>query len=126
MTSPWMAALFFEYLQHYERLTGDRRALALVSDYADFLLAHCLYDGGVNHPTLTGVRLPCYLCGTDGHYERETPSEGDGEHAVDVMGVFAYAVAAKRTLGLPGQPALDAYSSFTQVTSDHIDSRFTF
>jgi len=109
MTSPWMAALFFEYLQHYERLTGDRRALEAVSNYADFLLAHCLYDGRVNHPSLRGYLLPYYLCGADGYYERETPSEGDGEHAVDVMGLMAYAVSAKRTLGLDAVAALTAY-----------------
>jgi hypothetical protein len=109
MTSPWMAALFFEYLQHYERLTGDRRALEAVSSYADFLLEHCLYDGRVNHPNLAGYLLPYYLCGEDGYYERETPSEGDGEHAADVMGILASAVAAKRALGLDPKAALEAY-----------------
>ena len=110
MTSPWMAALFFEYLQHYERMTGDRRALQLVSDYADFLLANCLYDGSVNHPNLRGYLLPYYLCGENrSYYDRETPSEGDGEHTPDVMGLVAFAVAAKRRLGLDPEPALDAY-----------------
>jgi hypothetical protein len=109
MTSPWMAALFFEYLQHYERLTHDRRALELVSSYADFLLEHCLYDGRVNHPNLSGYLLPYYLCGEDGYYERETPSEGDGEHTADVMGIMAFAVAAKRELGADPKAALEAY-----------------
>jgi hypothetical protein len=109
MTSPWMAALFFEYVQHYQRLTQDRHALELVSSYADFLLKHCLYDGRVNHPNLSGYLLPYYLCGEDGYYERETPSEGDGEHAIDVMGIMAFAVAAKRELGEDPKAALDAY-----------------
>lgn len=123
MTSPWMAALFFEYLQHYGRLTVDRRALELVSSYADFLLAHCLYDGGVNHPTLAGLLLPYYLCGVDGHYERETPSEGDGEHAVDVMGILASAVAAKRALGLPSKPAFDAYRGLRRSAEHFVGRR---
>lgn len=123
MTSPWMAALFFEYLQHYERLTDDRRALELVSSYADFLLAHCLYDGRVNHPNLTGYLLPYYLCGQDGYYERETPSEGDGEHAVDVMGVMAFAVAAKHSLGLDTKPALDAYNDLRRSAEHFVGRR---
>jgi hypothetical protein len=110
MTSPWMAALFFEYLQHYERLTQDRRALEIASTYADFLLEHCLYDGRINHPNLAGYLLPYYLCGPDGVYERETPSEGDGENAVDVMGLLAFAVHAKHSLGLETKAARNAYN----------------
>jgi len=110
MTSPWMAAFFFEYLQHYYRLTQNPAALQLVSSYADFLLANCLYDGSVNHRNLAGYMLPYYLCGEGGtFYERETPSEGDGEHTPDVMGIMAFAVSAKRQLGLDAEPALRAY-----------------
>lgn len=110
MTSPWMAALFFEFLQHYERLTGDPLALRLVSDYADFLLDNCLYDGSVNHPNLRGYLMPYYLCGEQASfYDRETPSEGDGEHTPDVMGIMAFAVSAKRQLGMDAGPSLKAY-----------------
>jgi len=110
MTSPWMAAFFFEYLQHYHRLTDNPMALQLVSSYADFLLANCLYDGSVNHRNLAGYMLPYYLCGEGGtFYERETPSEGDGEHTPDVMGIMAFAVSAKRRLGLDAEPSLHAY-----------------
>jgi hypothetical protein len=123
MSSPWMAALFFEYLQHYERLTHDRRALQLVSSYADFVITHCLYDGRVNHPNLAGYRLPYYLCGPDGYYERETPSEGDGEHAIDVMGIMAFAIAAKRTLDLTSEPALEAYRDLRRSAEHFVGRR---
>jgi hypothetical protein len=110
MTSPWMAALFFEYLQHYERLTQDRLALELVSSYADFVLENCTYDGSDNHPNLTGRLMVYYLCG-EGHrpYDRETPSEGDGEHSPDIMGIMAFAVHAKRELELDAEAAEEAY-----------------
>jgi len=110
MTSPWMAAIFFEYLQQYERLAGNETASKIVSEYADFLLDNCLYDGSVNHPNLRGYLMPYYLCGPSASfYSRETPSEGDGEHTPDVMGILAYAVSAKRKLGLDPGPAMDAY-----------------
>jgi len=110
MTSPWMSAFFFEYLRHYHRLTGDTLALQLASDYADFLLENCLYDGSVNHRNLAGYLMPYYLCGPGGsYYDRETPSEGDGEHTPDVMGIMAFAVFAKHQLGLDTTAARRAY-----------------
>jgi hypothetical protein len=124
MTSPWMAALFFEYLQHYERLTGDTQALKLVSDYADFLLANCLYDGSTNHPNLRGYLMPYYLCGEQAsYYARETPSEGDGEHTPDVMGLMAFAVSAKRKLGVDEKPALDAYRELRKSAAFFVSRR---
>jgi hypothetical protein len=105
-----MAALFFEQLKTYYRLSTDRRALQVVSDYADFLLANCLYDGSVNHPNLKGYLMPYYLCGADRtYYDRETPGESDGEHTPDVMGIFAFAVSAKKTLSLDSAEAMKAY-----------------
>lgn len=110
MTSPWMAALFFEQVKIYHRLTNDPRALRMISDYADFLLANCLYDGSVNHPNLKGYLMPYYMCGENrSYYDRETPSESDGEHTPDVMGLFAFAVHAKKQLGLDATPAMNAY-----------------
>ncbi|MEP7311049.1 MAG: hypothetical protein ABI859_00575 [Pseudomonadota bacterium] len=123
MTSPWMAALFFEYLQHYYRLTGDRLALTLVSDYADFTIAHCLYDGSLNHPNLAGRLMPYYLCDEQGSYEQETPSEADGEHTPDVMGLMAYAVYAKRQLGLDPKAALKAYRGLRESAGFFVDRR---
>ena len=110
MTSPWMAALFFEQVKTYYRVTGDRRALQMIADYADFLLANCLYDGAVNHPNLKGYLMPYYLCGENrSYYDRETPSEGDGEHTPDVMGLFAFAVYSKKQLGQDSAAAAKAY-----------------
>ena len=110
MTSPWMAALFFEHVKTYYRLTKDQRALQMVADYGDFLLANCLYDGSVNHPNLTGYLMPYYLCGADRtYYDRETPGESDGEHAPDVMGILAFTVYAKKNLGQDPAAAMKAY-----------------
>jgi hypothetical protein len=110
MTSPWMAALFFNQVKIYYRITQDPRALQMISSYADFLLANCLYDGSVNHPNLQGFVLPYYLCGENRtYYDRETPSEGDGEHTPDVMGMFAFAAYAKKQLGQDAGPAMKAY-----------------
>lgn len=123
MSSPWMAALFFEYLQTYHRLTGDKLALQLVSDYADFLLKHGFYDGSRNHPNLRGRFMTYYLVGPDGVYERETPSEGDGEHSPDVMGLMAFAVYAKRQLGLDAAPSLKAYRALRESATYFVDRR---
>lgn len=110
MTSPWMSALFFEQVKTYFRLTKDRRALQMIASYADFLLANCLYDGSVNHPNLKGYLMPYYLCGENrSHYDRETPSESDGEHTPDVMGLFAFAVYAKKQLGQDSTAASRTY-----------------
>ena len=112
MTSPWMAALFFEYLQHYERLTGDRVALQLVSNYADFLIDNCLYDGAAAGSSLRGYTLPYYLCGDAGtYYDVASPSSGDAEHTPDVMGIMAFAVSAKRRLGIDATAALQSYNA---------------
>ncbi len=112
MTSPWMAALFFEYLQHYERLTGDSVALQLASNYGDFLIDNCLYDGSVNAPSLSGYVMAYYMCGDAGtYYDRATPSESDGEHGPDLMGVMAFAVSAKRRLGLDATAAMQSYTA---------------
>jgi hypothetical protein len=124
MTSPWMAALFLEHLQTYERLTGDRHALELISAYADFMLANCLYDGSVNHPNLKGYLMGYYLCGEDGtYYDRETPSEADGEHSPDLMGIMAAAVDAKRRLGLDAEAALHAYTELRRSAEHFVGRR---
>jgi hypothetical protein len=119
-----MAALFLEHLQTYERLTGDRHALELISAYADFMLANCLYDGSVNHPNLKGYLMGYYLCGEDGtYYDRETPSEADGEHSPDLMGIMAAAVDAKRRLGLDAEAALHAYTELRRSAEHFVGRR---
>ncbi|MEO6185777.1 MAG: hypothetical protein ABIP38_00575 [Steroidobacteraceae bacterium] len=123
MTSPWMAALFFEYLQVYYRLTLDKAALQMVSEYADFLLKYGLYDGSLNHPNLRGRLMAYYLVGTDGVYTRETPSEGDGEHSPDVMGIMAFAVYAKRQLGLDTFASLKAYRALRESAAFFVSRR---
>jgi hypothetical protein len=123
MSSPWMAALFLEYLQHYERLTGDPLALEILARYGDFLIANCLYDGALNHPNLAGILMPAYLCGTGEKPRSSETSESDGEHAVDVMGIMAAAVYAKRKLGLDDAPALAAYRKLRAAAALFVSRR---
>jgi hypothetical protein len=126
MTSPWMSALWFEYLQRYYRTTQDEAALQMASRYGDFLIANCLYDGRANHPNLSGYLLPYYLCGANGaFYDRETPSEGDGEHTPDVMGLMAFVVYAKRQLGQDSRSALDAYTRLQRSAAYFVGRRQT-
>ena len=124
MTSPWMSALFFEQVKTYHRLTKDRRALQMIAAYADFLLANCLYDGSANHPNLKGYLMPYYLCGVNrSYYDRETPSEGDGEHTPDVMGLFAFAVYAKKQLGQDSADAIKAYRELRRSAAFFVTRR---
>jgi hypothetical protein len=124
MTSPWMSVFFFEQVKVYYRLTNDRRALQMISDYADFLLANCLYDGSVNHPNLSGYLMPYYMCGKNRtYYDRETPGEADGEHTPDVMDLFAFAIHAKKILGTDAKPAIKAYNELRRSAAYFVDRR---
>lgn len=108
MVSPWMSALLVEYLQTYYRFSNDARVLTYLSRYTDFLVANCLYDGGVESPELRGRLMPWYLCGVGADYEDQR-GWGDMEHALDVSGVIAHGIAAKRALGEDPTAALNAY-----------------
>jgi len=124
MTSPWMSALFFEQVKTYYRLTGDRSTLQMIAAYADFLLANCLYDGSANHPNLKGYLMPYYLCGENrSYYDRETPSESDGEHTPDVMGLFAFAVYAKKQLGQDSRTASETYRELRRSAAFFVGRR---
>jgi hypothetical protein len=99
MTSSWMSALYFQAAREYYDLTGNQEVLTQVSRYADFIDAHGIVDGAVVHVNLTGLKIPYYLYGVGIYYDRETPSEGDMDHCLDVGGIFRFAVQAKQALG---------------------------
>ena len=97
--SPWMSAMYFQAARRYWQITGDENVLRQASAYFDWLDVNGLYDGSLAHPELTGVTMPRYLTGEligDAGY-----GETDLMHCPDVEGFVAFAVDAKRRLGLP-------------------------
>lgn len=99
MTSSWMAALYFQALKTYYDTTQDQEALRQISRYVDFIDANGLVDGSSFHQEFTGVTVPYYLYGVGTFYDRETPSEGDMAHCLDVAGLFKFGIKAKIILG---------------------------
>lgn len=97
VSSPWMAAMYFQFARNYWQVTGDEQVLRQVSQYFDWLDANALYDGSLFHPEFTGVTVPRYLAPSligDGGYD-----EGNLLHCPDVQGLVAFAVDAKGRLG---------------------------
>src|SRR5690606_5916417 len=103
VTSPWMAALYFQ---------AARRALVLstsvaaqvyrqVSDYFDYLDTEGTRGFYVYQTSgeFAGLVFPAYLAGgtTIGD---AGPDEGNMGHALDVAGMIAFAIRAKEALGL--------------------------
>ena len=116
IVSPWMSALLVEYLATYQRLSGDTRVNTFLSRYTDFLIAHCLYDGGAEGggADLNGRLMPWYLCGPGVDYTDSGPW-ADMEHALDVSGVIAHGIAAKRALGQEVGPSLAVYNRLRET-----------
>lgn len=97
--SPWMSAFYFQAARRYWQVTGDQEVLRQASAYFDWLTVNGLYDGSLFHPEFAGVTVPRYLTGDligDAGYD-----EGNVLHCADVQGFVAFAVDAKRRLGLP-------------------------
>ena len=97
--SPWMSALYFQFARNYWQVTGDAEVLRQASAYFDWLDTNGLYDGSLAHPELSGVTVPRYLTGEligDAGYDY-----GNINHCPSVYGFAAFAVDAKRRLGLP-------------------------
>lgn len=91
--------MYFQAARRYWQITGDENVLRQASAYFDWLDVNGLYDGSLAHPELTGVTMPRYLTGEligDAGY-----GETDLMHCPDVEGFVAFAVDAKRRLGLP-------------------------
>ena len=99
MTSSWMSALYFQAARRYYALSNNTEVLNQVSKYADFINQYGIVDGAQVHVNLTGIKMPYYLYGINTFYDRETPSEGDMSHCLDVGGIFKFAILAKQQLG---------------------------
>jgi len=110
VNSPWMSALYF---QATRRLAVAAPSMTSqihrqVTRYADWLEVHGYYDGTLAHPenrpcdTCPGYTVPRYLTGEligDAGYD-----SGNMDHALDVAGVVAFAVVAKRAQGADPAP----------------------
>lgn len=110
MSSPWMAALYFQAARRLHALTGNTEVLAQASRYADFLDQYGFVDGSAFSASYAGVTVPFYLVGTetfnDGTanvrwYSRETPGEGDMAHCLDVAGLLKFSLQAKQARSEP-------------------------
>jgi hypothetical protein len=105
VSSPWMSALYFQAARlHIERVPEDARIVyQQASDYFDWLNIPAnrgFYLGDILHPELAGLVLPAYLAGGTTIGDAE-PGWGDLDHGLDVAGFVAFAIRAKRELGLP-------------------------
>jgi hypothetical protein len=107
VTSPWMAALYFQAARRAAEAVPTRRQQVhqQASAYFDYLDANNgFYDGAAAHPSVwAGVIFPQYLCGQwlNGPIGDAGPAAEHGAHALDVAGMIAFAIAAKRALGQP-------------------------
>lgn len=86
--SPWMGALLTDAVFRYYVLSEDQNALKFLADYADYIHNYALTTEG-------GLRLPYYGASSYGN-----TTDGDIEHACDVMGVAVKGYWAKAALGL--------------------------
>jgi hypothetical protein len=111
VTSPWMAALYFQAARR-AALAVPAVALAVhnqASAYFDWLDANGgFYDGSLAHPEHAGRVFPAYLASpawTNGPIGDAGPDEAHMSHALDVAGMVAFAIAAKRALAMPTERA---------------------
>lgn len=105
ITSPWMAALYFQAARLYvaRNPAAATQVYTQASDYFDWLNVPAnrgFYPGTDAHPEYTGLVFPAYLAGgtTIGD---AGPDAGNMDHALDVAGFIAFAIRAKQALGLP-------------------------
>lgn len=99
VSSPWMAALYFQAARIYVSKVPAARAqvYAQASRYFDWLNTagtRGFYPGSDAHPEFTGLTFPAYLAGgtTIGD---AGPDEGNMGHALDVAGLCQFAITAK-------------------------------
>jgi hypothetical protein len=105
ITSPWMAALYFQAARLYiaRNPAAATQVYTQASNYFDWLNVPAnrgFYPGTDAHPEYAGLVFPAYLAGgtTIGD---AGPDEGNMDHALDVAGFIAFAIRAKQALGLP-------------------------
>lgn len=104
MCSPWMGALLSDAMMEYYIASEDANTLRWLAGMGDFVRKHALYDGGIEHPELNGLKMTWYLAGAGEHYEDGQRGWGDMEHSCDVGGMSARAAWAKRQLGEDAAP----------------------
>ncbi len=105
VTSPWMAALYFQAAREYiaKVPAAADQVYQQASDYFDWLNVPAnrgFYSGAEAHPQYDGLTFPAYLAGgtTIGD---AGPDAAHMDHALDVAGMLAFVVRAKQALGLP-------------------------
>jgi len=108
VTSPWMAALYFQAARQYIQKvpSAATQVYKQASDYFDYLntagtRGFYVYTGSGE---LNGMVFPAYLAGGT-EIGDAGPDEGNADHALDVAGFVAFAIKAKQALGLPVQAA---------------------
>jgi hypothetical protein len=105
VTSPWMAALYFQAARLYiaRALAATAQVQRQASDYFDWLNTpgnRGFYPGTDAHPQYAGLIFPAYLAG--GTLIGDAgPDAGNMDHALAVAGFIAFAVQAKAALGVP-------------------------
>lgn len=105
VTSPWMAALYFQAAREYiaKVPAAAPQVYRQASDYFDYLNTpgtRGFYPGTDAHPEYAGLTFPAYLAGgtTIGD---AGPDEGNMGHSLDVAGFTCFAIKAKEALVLP-------------------------
>ena len=118
-------------------------ALQLVSNYADFMIANCLYDGSRASSSLSGYKLAYYLCGDAGTYydqgvtqlgRRRARSGHHGDHGICGVGEAATRSQRHRcAAGLHGlaavcdlfrEPSLEREPATKDQLVDRLELRF--
>ncbi len=105
IVSPWMSALLTEALDHYYRLSGDRRVLTVIHSYAKFIAESGLAPSTMNGGAVTGLS-PMYIAATDSTLSMIGSS--DHNHAYDVLGLLYRGVWSGQQLTLPTAAIQDA------------------
>jgi hypothetical protein len=94
--SPWMMALLGDALWHYYRLTGDKKASALLNAFGDFILNNGIYYG---NKRVKNIVIPKYIVSMDNPKQEELNQWSDPQHACDVAGLLGKSVYIKELKG---------------------------
>ncbi len=93
--SPWMSALLVEALGNYYSLSGDKRALKAIYNYAKFVSDHGLVEQTCAENSGLGL-APRYLASKD---SSSSHFQAPKEHAYDVLGMLYRGIWAGEQLG---------------------------
>jgi hypothetical protein len=120
VTSPWMAALYFQAARLYiakvpARATQVHQQASAYFDWLNTPANRGFYQGSEAHVEHTGLIFPGYLAGGTTIGDAGA-SEAHMDHALDIAGFIAFAIKAKQALGLP-TTAAEARLSDMKVTA---------